>query len=246
MRFEPAKAAIVSSTTVSTTSDNLVPSPNPQNSTFAPSTIPGYFGSDIGTFSTSTAPNGFTFSTSKSDSMMMGLPIVGGSPVINSLVYSNSSHTAYKLSGAYGTLNIFFKASQYSTKISIESNLASPQNVCLPFSSSNTIQQSSQSIKAGNEVFRWSDIPSIYSPTLNGSNLCMSLPVGATNIDPIALDGSGSAGCSSPCALLAVTLTTSSTNDILIVYFGGNCGGSSPTTNTVTDLSSLTWTKRTH
>jgi hypothetical protein len=243
----PVSGAVVSTTTVSTTkSDNLVPSPNPQNSTFDPSTIPGYFGSDIGTFSTSTAPNGFTFSTAKSDSMTMGLPTVGGSPVTNSLVYSNSSHTAYKLSGSYGTLNVFFKHSPYSTKISIKANLLSAQVVCLPFTSANPIVQSNQTVRAGNEVFDWRDISAIYLPAWNTHSLCLSLPSGITNIDPIALDGSGSAGCSSPCALLAVTLTTSSTNDILIVYFGGNCGGTSPTTNTVTDLSALTWTKRTH
>jgi hypothetical protein len=255
MRFEPAKAAIVSSTTVSTTSDNLVPSPNPQNSTFDPSTIPGYFGSDIGTFSTSTAPNGFTFSTSKSDSMTMGLPTVGGSPVSNSLVYSNSSHTAYKLSGSYGTLNVFFKHLPYSTKISIQANLVSAQIICVLFSASNQIIQDSftnsttlekrllPSVTAGNEGFEWLDISVTYSPIWNSANnsLCVSLPIGQTNIDPLALDGSGSKGqcCSSP-ATSTASMTTSTSNDVLVcMLLGGN-----DQISTVTSSPSLTWSSR--
>src|SRR5207253_5715888 len=128
-----------------------------------------------------TAPNEFQWSTAPQDSLTMGLPTIGGSPTLNSAVYYNSTHTAYKLSGVFGLLNVFFKQAQYQVKISIHANLNSAQSVCLPFNSPNPIAQQITtdnqskivflpSAKAGNEVFDWSDIPSLLSPTWSSIN----------------------------------------------------------------------------
>jgi hypothetical protein len=233
----------------------LCNSPNPQNATFNPATVANYFGQDLGQFALKTAPSGFTWATNMTtDFMKMGIPTVGGSAVPNSLVYYNSSHTAYQLSGSFGSLSVFFKQAQYRVKISIHASLLSAQTVCLPFSSPNPItQQSTQrsltdptvillpSIKSGIEVFDWSDII-IGSPAWSSliNSLCLSLPMGTTNIDPLALDGSASNSCSNVSSC-TVTLTTTSTPDVIIVQC--NCFYSS-STFTISDGSTLSWTQR--
>jgi hypothetical protein len=216
-----------SSTTIDQCAKTLCGTLNPQNQTFDPSKQPNYFGTDLGKFSTQTDPDGFVWSTGSNDFLIMGLPTVGATSFVgNRVLYFNSSHTAYKFSGAFGSLSVFFKPAQYKVKISIEANLASPQSVCLPFTSGNPIvQQSSNftgklvvlpSIRAGNQIFDFSDIPALISPTWSSStnSICMSLPIGITNVDPLALDGSGlgSSGSGTTCT---VTLTTTTTNDVV-------------------------------
>jgi hypothetical protein len=247
-----AKAAVISSSSTSTSIGPcqvaLCNSPNPQNATFNPATIPNYFGQDLGQFAVKTAPSGFTWAVNMTtDFMKMGIPTVGGSTVPNSLVYYNSSHTAYQLSGSFGSLSVFFKQTQYRVKISIHANLLSGQTVCLPFTSPNPIVQpkakngtSDASIRTGNEVFDWHDINSTLFPnSFVSPSLCISLPTGTTNIDPLALDGSGinstGAGTSVGCAF-----TTTTTNDVLVVET--NTFSQAP--SGISSSPSLTWTQR--
>jgi len=268
----PAFAAIISSstsavipttsmttTTINPCATTLCATLTPQNNTFNPRTVPNYFGTDLGKFSTVTDPQHFEWSTSANDFMLMSLPTVGASPVSNSLVYYNSTHTAYQFSGSYGSLSVFLKSpsklSPYQVKISIHANLGSPQTVCFPFTASNQIVQDRitnkttgatisllPSIRAGNEVFDWGDIPQTYSPSWNfpTSAVCMSFPVGITNIDPLALDGSGS-GSDNGALIGTVTLSTTTANDIIVI---GITTYNNQRVSSISDGATLTWSNR--
>jgi hypothetical protein len=250
-----ATAAVISSSTTSIgpCASQLCSSPSPQNFTFDPSTVANYFGQDLGAFSTVTSLTGFTWLTSKVDNMTIRLPTVGGSPQSTTSVFYNSTHTVYQLSGLYGSLSVFFKPSQYRVKISVHASLMSSQTVCLPLVSTNPIVQEQftnqtthvttfyPSARAGNEVFDWRDIPSGLTPSFSSSSICMSLPLGITNIDPIALDSSGSCTGGTTCV---VTIAPANAGDLIIVIGNGGTQANSHNLCSVTDALSDTYTAR--
>lgn len=247
----------ISSTSTSQCQVSLCFTSTPQNSTFNPASIPNYFGTDIGTFSTTLAPSGFSFSTAPSDSLTMQVPTygIGNSPFPNTVVWYNSTQMAWLISpAAGGHVNVYFKGSQYQSKVSIHTNLVSAQTLCIGFTSPNPIVQGSfvnqttqtkqflPSVRAGNEVFDWGDIPATYSPSWNfpTSAMCMNLPIGITNIDPLALDGSATNACNNTITC-AATLTTTTSPDVIIVSAGLYLDSS---TFSIADTSSLTWSVR--
>jgi hypothetical protein len=221
-----APAAVTSTSVSSTLCDVALCSDTAVHpKTFNPASIVNYFGTDIGAFSFITSPTGVIWNTTKADSLTMGIPTVGGSSVPNTSVFFNSSHTAYQLSGAWGTLNMFFKQTQYRVKMSWDFNLNSPETVCFPFTAQGSIIQQSNragtllpSIRTGTEIFDWSDISQSFSPSFTLNSLCLNLGIGATNIDPIALDGSAIHGCSSVTSC-TVMLSTTSSPDVIILAF---------------------------
>lgn len=251
--------------------DNLVPSSAVQKTSFVPHFTGNGPVTDKGKITYLTTLNGFTWNKTKSQSLTLGIPSLVMATSVASLtvpsIYSNSTTTQYRFSGFANSMSssnyfiaVSFTPQGYSTKVSIDGSVGTATVLRLPFTAINaTIVQSSSmlrgsitktllpQIRAGNQVFDWSDVPSTFNPTWNSVSNTLSITLnGVFHIDPIALDGSASGGCASPCSSYTMTLSTTSSPDVIIVYGGGNCGGANPTTNSVTDGSSLTWNKRSH
>lgn len=245
-------------TSTTTTTETLSTTTGNKTTTFDPSTIPNYFGQDLGPIIFTTEPSSFIWTKGHGDFLKLNLAQLAGKSLPNTVVYYNSSHTAWKLSSSGNTINIFFKAQKYQTKISIQANLATAQSICLPFEPPGKITQLSTIdlktgktillpiIQAGNEQFSWADIPATYSPTwTHPASLCLSLPAGISNIDPIALDGSGQNICNGTLTC-TLTLTTTSSPDV-IVFFSwcyNNANNSPITISLVADVATLTWHSR--
>lgn len=235
----------------STTSQALNSTTKAQKTTYNPSVVNG-LRQDIGKFSFVTSLTSIQWNATNNDYLQFNPPTVGPTALSNTLIYYNSTEMVWQMISGLNTVSVFVKPNGYSANIFIQANLASAQQVCLPFKSPTIIvQQTTQvsltnitliklpSVKAGNEVFSWSDIPVGYSPTWNANKLCLNLPLGITIIDPLALDGSSSTSCQNVTSC-AITLTTTSSPDVVIVQC--NCYYDTSTFSISGD--GLTWITR--
>lgn len=213
-------------------------------------------GLDLGQIKNSFDPSGqFTMNNEYGQSLIISPISINGliqSPFGNSINY-NSTLTQF----VFGTLSENFVKLSNGFNISIVGSLpfAEPISITIPKVTSNCDMGNDKngipfctSVQSGYEYFDWSDSLA-YNPTWNNQTNTLTwniLPsqISNINIDPIAVDGSAkcSTGVFNSCL---ATLTTTNTNDIIIVVTscvsgGGNCVGSSAPT----DTSGLIWNYR--
>jgi hypothetical protein len=243
-----------SSTSIAPCAVALCSQTAPSVTGFNPKNIAHYFGEDLGPVSWQTALTGFTWNVTKTDYLKMEPPSVGPTALSNSLVYYNSTETVWQMQTGANVVDIYFKPSQYSAEIFIHASLASAQSVCIPFVAPTIITQVSgpvspanstivkmPEVKAGNELFSWSDISASYLPTWNVNKLCISLPLGLTTIDPLALDGQGYSGGFNGTPETA-SLTTTSSPDVIIALL--KCEPNSCAFSSMSDVAGLMWHSR--
>lgn len=246
----PPGQAAISSTTIQPLNSTTIP----QKTTYDPSKVNG-LRQDLGKFSFDTSLTAIQWNTTNQDYLQFNPPSIGPTVLQNSLIYYNSTETAWQMSSGLNTVSVFVKPGTYSANVFIQANLASAQQMCFPFVAPVPITQQQgfnfttgkatgllPSVNAGNEGFSWSDILANYSPTWNAQTnaLCMNLPIGQTIIDPIALDGSARNHSTSG-TTLTCTLTTASSPDVIILDARFDEATDSNLAS-VSDTSSLSWT----
>lgn len=198
-------------------------------------------GSDLGRLNLNFQPNGqFTMQNQYGHSLTIA-PVPATLPV--SSAYQNSSGVTYSTGSDW--MHFITQGNGYQENITITGSTAVPQTIALRLScSQGFFNYSKFSVRCGYEIFQWDALNSASFD--NSSNMITWTVSGIFNIDPIAIDGSAQGACASPCTSISTVLSTGTSPDVVIVYFGGNCGGANPTANTVSDTFGLTWTKRIH
>jgi hypothetical protein len=240
------QAATSSTTTSTTTSVN--PCATALCSTTTPQKVPysipkGQFGVDLGPVTWRTTLTGFQWNSTDSASLRLGLPTVGPTvSLLSSILYNNS---VTSLQPTNTNVKLFFKPQGYSNLITITGVSTGLQTCLAVVATGGTAAYNKTAnptfLSLGNLQLSWSDIPSADSPSYGASGLCYTPPIGTYSIDPIAIDGSGK--CSSGVAhTCTITLSTSNTNDVIIVVIG--LISSHPTASTPIDTSLLSWSTR--
>jgi hypothetical protein len=242
----PQAGVSSSSTSIGQCQIALCSTTKTQKTTYNPSVVNG-LRQDLGKFSMLTSLTAISWNVSDSDYLQFNPPTVGPTTLSNVAIYYNSTVTAWQMSMGLNTVAVYFKPGTYSANVFIQANLASAYQLCLPFKAPSIISHpvNSSYIKNGNEVFSWSDIATSYSPTWNVNKLCLSLPIGLTIIDPLAIDGSG--GNVNQLNAISTSITTTSANDVIEVWTSAeDAGSSSSPTTAITSSPSLTWHQRAH
>lgn len=191
---------------------------------------------DFGKASYSTSLSGFTTNTTASDGYSLGLPTIGGVTCSVSSILSNATLSLLQCPN----MNEYFKPIQNQVLITLQGTMGSATQVSLPLTAigqpaicdsaphtttggiNGSILSYPACTKAcfGNACFDWSDMTSFNPSYDNASHiLTFTIQPGPFLIDPLAIDGvaticSSASGANHTCN---TTVTTSNTNDVIIV-----------------------------